>query len=1286
MYTQIGHMIPRSERGEWQAKLKAPLELNPRKRDLVLDAKILRGDLEDAVRTFVLHEEKRIVSFLLSSTFTDTESERNLLIADVVPYLHEYARQRGFEFRLAEMRWGIRKEASSAHQTSEICMAELERCQRESQGFSYVFLGCQKYGFRPFPAKIPEDIFKKVLDVMEPKEKELAQEYYQLDTNVHFDSNVPPAPADLTNNLNEWHYGAADSGAGPVYVLKSSEGVEDWWSTFEKLQVAFRAAARKVWKDKVHLLRDPSSKAFIKKFFISVTEEEFSRGLLWLTAEDQRSTTIVFKRVITDLASHATVAAAEAAAAADKAAAEAAALQKAEEDAAAAEAAAKQAAEAAAEAADKAAADAAAKKSAEEGFSEALRIAQDAGDAAAKQKVEEEAAAAKKAVDETAAASAQAAADALAKKAAEEEAKKFIDMQGTSGKELVDEEAQKLLQEQMQMVPKHVQTITYEPIPWGPGIQHSNAQHAAYLRKFLDDFCEIMMKSIEAGAQKLAVEADDVAEEATQHLRFALIRAGKFTSTASTKEVESAAASYLNVTHTDGAASGGDGLKVGKALVIYGRSGAGKTYLVSKIMAQCLESRSAGGAVVIRFLGTTPRSSNVHALLTSLCEQLKRLYGKDDAVPSDFKELRVYFHLALTQWPTAEHPLTLFIDSVDQLDDSNAGRRLDWLPVTGLPAHVKLVVSTLPDYPGLFQCLSTLQDKLGESNALSTAGDSSRHCVEVKTISEPEAVLTHLLHLQGRKLTDDQRKHVLEAFEKRTDADAAGTPLWLTIVAFEVSLWPSFGEQHKDKPSSIRPAVRDLIISLFERLEKAHGKELVDAALAYITLAKNGVSETELQHLLSLEDSVLASVYQWWVPPVRIAPPLLVTRLLTDLAPFLTRRGDGSGSELVSWYHRQFWEAAEARLFPTENGEAIKQQRHKELADYFEGTWAGKCKPYSPELQKSVQRPEFFPGEAAAERNVPHQPLVLEGDLFDPKSKYTLNTRRIHELVHHLIASKQVDRAVRELTSAAYIAAKFALKDGAVLMRQYADAQRAFTAVSPTTAADLGKCKATVGRFLKHLERFPPLLALQMCVQEPDQHPLCIAAKSLLERASDTHGSRELRPRVVEWTNKHQELDPCQLEIKEHEGPVNSVAYFPDSGDGNEARIVSASEDGTVKITSAVSGEVVLELQGHTGPVNGVAVSKDGKRVASGGEDKTVRVWDAQTGKELGVFSGHSGYVTAVSYFFLFSDVWCVLTIEHFTGLSIVLASAHMASRLPVAVATRASRFGTQTPATACRR
>ena len=50
--------------------------------------------------------------------------------------------------------------------------------------------------------------------------------------------------------------------------------------------------------------------------------------------------------------------------------------------------------------------------------------------------------------------------------------------------------------------------------------------------------------------------------------------------------------------------------------------------------------------------------------------------------------------------------------------------------------------------------------------------------------------------------------------------------------------------------------------------------------------------------------------------------------------------------------------------------------------------------------------------------------------------------------------------------------------------------------------------------------------------------------------------------------------------------------------------------------------------------------------------------------------SGHSGYVTAASYSCFFSNVWCVLTIEYFTGLSRVFASLQMASTLPVEAGT----------------
>ena len=475
-----------------------------------------------------------------------------------------------------------------------------------------------------------------------------------------------------------------------------------------------------------------------------------------------------------------------------------------------------------------------------------------------------------------------------------------------------------------------------------------------------------------------------------------------------------------------------------------------------------------------------------------------------------------------------------------------------------------------------------------------------------------------------------------------------------------MSKWRSFD----NVKFTISPSVRGLILDFFERLKVQHGEALVHATLGYITLCQGtGLSESELVHLLSLNDDVLAAVYEWWVPPHRTLPALVVSRLLGDLGPYLSRRGDGSGAELVVWYHRQFWEAAEALVFPPDK--ATRQEMHLELGDYFCGRWAGKPKPYNEELCKCVQRGKFFSGESEGDRMVAAQPLVLSGCLHEVRGRQ-LNVRRLTELVHHLIRAEKKELVLGELCSIAYVAAKFAAKAGAALMREFGEASERF----PDSHAKLQGWRAFVGRHMKVLQEMKcPLLLFQLALQEPDDSDeYASAVKYSDEYASAVKNSRGLLGGAfVDWAQKPQTKDPCVLSVEEHEGNVNGVVMSPDG-----KWIASCSDDKTVKICSVSTGEVsctmehdsevkciswskdghslasgcangtihlwkpsgeqVCTLRGHSETVLSVAYSPDGKHIVSGSCDNTVKVWDSQTGKEVSVLFCHRPIVCCCEY------------------------------------------------------
>jgi WD40 repeat protein/tetratricopeptide (TPR) repeat protein len=95
--------------------------------------------------------------------------------------------------------------------------------------------------------------------------------------------------------------------------------------------------------------------------------------------------------------------------------------------------------------------------------------------------------------------------------------------------------------------------------------------------------------------------------------------------------------------------------------------------------------------------------------------------------------------------------------------------------------------------------------------------------------------------------------------------------------------------------------------------------------------------------------------------------------------------------------------------------------------------------------------------------------------------------------------------------------------------------------------------------------------------------------------------------------------------LGEHTDAVNAVAFSPDG-----QRLLSGSDDQTVRIWRRAGASIVATLRGHTGPVYGVAISPDGRQLASVGEGQhegEIKLWDATVeAEEPVVLEGDARY------------------------------------------------------------
>ncbi|XP_048764016.2 NACHT domain- and WD repeat-containing protein 1-like [Ostrea edulis] len=491
--------------------------------------------------------------------------------------------------------------------------------------------------------------------------------------------------------------------------------------------------------------------------------------------------------------------------------------------------------------------------------------------------------------------------------------KRHIDTSTEDGKVVPDKEVKYLQGKLEEKVKQKIDAdfIHNYTVQWLPnGIDpKASEDHKAYLDNFCQDFYTNLKNMIESADDDRDTRDKTFAKigyysdynEILHHLNFCEIKCRTF---CGQENVLDSVKRYILDS------------SVRKPFVIYAPSGNGKTSVMAMIMQNLpVWLKEKPHVKIIRFLGTSALSLNIYDVLCSVCGQIADVAEQimEPVGYRHMKNLQEYMPRFFRRISSLlKKPIIILLDSLDQLSAAHNAYELQWLP-TSLPQNIRIVVSTLPREHGI---LDNLRAILPDKNCY----------VEIPNLPRETgvAIINKYLSKHNRKVTEYQEKVLINTFAK------CPGPLFLKLILDEAIKWRSYTLPHQIE---LQQTVQGAINKLFDNLEIKFGKVIASHALGYITIARDGISENELEDVLSCDDEALDDVYRYHNPPVdgiiRI-PPVLAARIRYDIKDYIVER-ISSDKYTMNWYHRQFFETAKNRYGTGTLGEKL----HHNMAEIY---------------------------------------------------------------------------------------------------------------------------------------------------------------------------------------------------------------------------------------------------------------------------------------------------------------------------------------------------------------